>query len=111
MPVTFDQLVEHVRSSLRADDRFQPDYVARVGDQLLGAIVRSTLKGLDMHVNSNTGLLPDPNSLPCVDCGHVYAEGERRHEYDHHLGYAAKHQLDVQAVCTTCHRKRERDRG
>ena len=56
------------------------------------------------------GRLPHPNSLPCADCGHRYAEGERRHEYDHHLGYAAEHHLSVQAVCTTCHHARERAR-
>ena len=58
----------------------------------------------------NIGLIPDPNDIPCTDCGHAYADGERRHEYDHHLGYAAEHQLSVQAVCTTCHHTRERDR-
>ena len=57
------------------------------------------------------GLLPDPNSVPCTDCGHVHHVGERRHEYDHHLGYSAEHQLHVEAVCTTCHRKREAARG
>ncbi len=57
------------------------------------------------------GLLPDPNDLPCVDCDHAWAEGERRHEYDHHKGYAAEHQLDVEAVCTTCHRARGDARG
>lgn len=53
------------------------------------------------------GLLADPNDLPCFDCGHVYAEGERRHEYDHYRGYAAANQLDVQVVCTTCHHRRD----
>lgn len=57
------------------------------------------------------GLFPDPNALPCTDCGHVYADGERRHEYDHHLGYAAEHQLSVEAVCMPCHRAREKQRG
>lgn len=57
------------------------------------------------------GKLPRPNSLPCVDCGHVWAEGQRRHEYDHFRGYVAAHHLDVQAVCTTCHGQRIRDRG
>jgi hypothetical protein len=40
------------------------------------------------HVD--VGLLPDPNDVTCADCGHVHAEGERRHEYDHFLGYAAE---------------------
>jgi hypothetical protein len=55
----------------------------------------------------DVGLLPDPNDVPCTDCGHVYVVGERHHEYDHHLGYAAEHQLSVQAVCTTCHYRRD----
>lgn len=53
------------------------------------------------------GLIPAPNALPCADCGHVHAPGERRHEYDHHLGYSSEHHEDVEAVCTTCHHARE----
>ncbi len=56
------------------------------------------------------GARPRPNDLPCEDCGHAWASGERRHEYDHYLGYGMRHQLDVQAVCTTCHHNRERAR-
>lgn len=41
---------------------------------------------------------------------HEWKLGERRHEYDHHRGYGAEHQLDVEAVCTRCHGKRERRR-
>lgn len=57
------------------------------------------------------GLLPDPNTLPCVDCGgindqHGFPARRRRHEYDHYLGYAAEHHEHVQAVCSSCHRKR-----
>lgn len=55
-------------------------------------------------------LLADPNDLPCVDCGHVHAVGERRHEYDHHRGYAIAHHEDVEPVCTTCHHRREKAR-
>ena len=58
-----------------------------------------------------TGLIPHPNQLPCVDCGHVWLAGERRHEYDHHKGYSAQHQLDVEPVCTQCHRVRSERRG
>lgn len=54
-----------------------------------------------------TGRRPHPNTLPCADCGHVWIDGERRHEYDHHLGYDAAHHGDVQAVCTTCHHLRD----
>ena len=24
---------------------------------------------------------PHPNTIPCEDCGHVWFEGERRHQY------------------------------
>ena len=54
--------------------------------------------------------LPAANSLPCADCGHLWTEGERRHEYDHYKGYSPEHQLTVQAVCTTCHAGREKGR-
>jgi hypothetical protein len=59
-----------------------------------------------VNVEVRTGRRPHPNTLPCVDCGHVWREGERRHEYDHHKGYAAAHHLDVEPVCTKCHRAR-----
>ncbi len=54
------------------------------------------------------GALPHPSTVPCLDCGHLGAD--RRHEYDHHLGYAPAHRLDVEPVCTTCHADRERER-
>jgi len=54
--------------------------------------------------------IPRPNELACVDCGHTWIEGERRHEYDHYLGYDVKSHLDVQPVCTTCHADREKTR-
>lgn len=53
------------------------------------------------------GRRPHPNTMPCNDCGHVWSEGERRHEYDHHLGYAAEHHYDVEVVCTMCHAQRD----
>lgn len=52
-------------------------------------------------------LLPRPNTLPCVDCGHEWSDGERRHEYDHYLGYSPIHHEDVEPTCTTCHHNRE----
>ena len=55
----------------------------------------------------DAGLLPDPDDVPCTDCGHEHGTDERRHEYDHHLGYAAEHHEDVEAVCTKCHHARE----
>ncbi len=58
----------------------------------------------------NMGILPDPDERPCIDCGHVAGDGVR-HEYDHHLGYAAEHHEHVEVVCLLCHRKREAGRG
>jgi hypothetical protein len=60
-----------------------------------------------VNVAVRLGRLPRPNDLPCKDCGHIWTVGERRHEYDHYLGYAPEHWLDVQAVCTKCHAKRD----
>lgn len=51
--------------------------------------------------------MPHPNTLPCKDCGHEWREGERRHEYDHYLGYGAEHHYIVESVCTLCHAKRD----
>ena len=56
------------------------------------------------------GLLPRPNSIPCVDCGHEWRSRGRRHEYDHYLGYAAEHHEVVEVVCSKCHHARERKR-
>jgi hypothetical protein len=55
------------------------------------------------------GLVPPPDDLACRDCGHFGPE--RRHQYDHYLGYAAAHHLDVEALCEFCHIKREMHRG
>lgn len=60
-----------------------------------------------INVEVRAGRRPHPNLLPCTDCGHVWVEDERRHEYDHHLGYAPEHHLEVQPVCTTCHARRD----
>lgn len=60
-----------------------------------------------INVEVRMGRRPHPNTLACADCGHIHASGERRHEYDHHLGYAAEHHLDVEPVCTICHAKRD----
>jgi len=53
------------------------------------------------------GLIPHPNELPCTDCGHIFKKGGRRHEYDHHKGYAAQHHEDVEPVCSMCHATRD----
>lgn len=57
-----------------------------------------------VNLEVERGRMPHPNTLACVDCGHIGPE--RRHEYDHHQGYAAEHHYDVVPVCTTCHSKR-----
>lgn len=60
-----------------------------------------------INAEVRTGRRQHPNTLSCADCGHRYAPGERRHEYDHHRGYAAAYHYDVQPVCTLCHAKRD----
>ena len=45
------------------------------------------------------GLLAPAHTLPCFCCG---KPAER---YHHHLGYARRHLLDVQALCCSCHAK------
>lgn len=57
------------------------------------------------------GVLPRPNDLPCTDCGHVWEASQKRHEYDHHRGYAPEHHEDVEPVCTSCHHTRTNSRG
>ena len=57
------------------------------------------------------GEMPHPKTLPCTDCGHIWVEGERRHEYDHTHGYEAAHALTVEPVCTICHHRRGQERG
>jgi hypothetical protein len=64
-----------------------------------------------VNVEVRTGRRPHPNTLPCADCQHEWKPGERRHEYDHFLGYDAVHHGDVQPVCTRCHSKRSFARG
>ena len=53
-----------------------------------------------------TGKIPKPNDIPCSDCGHVHARGERRHEYDHHQGYATGKHTVVIPLCSKCHHER-----
>lgn len=58
--------------------------------------------------NVRTGLLPVANTVPCVDCGHVYTPGsKRRHEYGHHYGYSSGKHLTAEVVCLACHFLRE----
>lgn len=56
-----------------------------------------------------SGCIKSPNELACTDCGHF--GNSKRHEYDHHEGYAAEHHESVEAVCATCHHDREISRG
>ncbi len=58
-----------------------------------------------INVEVRTGRRPHPSKIPCADCGHIGAD--RRHEYDHYLGYDADHHYDVEAVCSVCHHLRE----
>lgn len=64
-----------------------------------------------VNVEVRSGRRPHPNELPCADCGHVWRPGDRRHEYDHYLGYASEHHYDVESVCTKCHVKRDQPRA
>lgn len=56
------------------------------------------------------GERPEANSVPCTDCGHIWSHGQRRHEYDHYVSYDADDHLEVEAVCTRCHKARGRAR-
>lgn len=56
-----------------------------------------------INVEVREGRRVHPNTLPCASCGHVWSPGERRHEYHHHLGYAAEHHYAVEPLCTACH--------
>ena len=60
-----------------------------------------------VNVEVRHGRRQHPNTLPCVDCGHVWKPGERRHEYDHFAGYGPDSHLKVQSVCTKCHARRD----
>ncbi len=60
-----------------------------------------------INVQVRLGKRPHPNTLPCASCGHVWKEGERRHEYDHHKGYEPENHYEVQALCTKCHAKKD----
>jgi hypothetical protein len=60
-----------------------------------------------VRLDVESGRRPHANDLPCTDCGHIWRPGQRRHEYDHHLGYGADHHFDVQAVCSLCHHARD----
>jgi len=54
------------------------------------------------------GRMKRPDAFACTDCGHTGPD--RRHEYDHHKGYARRFWLVVEPVCSVCHSGRERRR-
>ena len=78
-----------------------PTVPARPGDKL------QARRRVNFLIES--GKLPKPSSVPCVDCGHI--GNDRRHEYDHFLGYEPEHHEHVQPVCQECHVQRTVDRG
>ena len=47
---------------------------------------------------------PDPNTLPCHECGHVWFPGERRHVY---LADDAQRPADAVVLCALCRRQRQ----
>jgi len=52
---------------------------------------------------------PHPNTVPCSDCGHVWFEGERRHDYVDAAGVVTIED-EADAVCRLCRIKRGRGR-
>jgi hypothetical protein len=70
-----------------------PRHLPRDGDKLQAC----HLINLDIRM----GRRPDPNALHCARCGHKGSD--RRHEYHHHMGYAARHHYDVIPLCSKCH--------
>lgn len=60
---------------------------------------------------ASLGILPKPNKQPCVDCGHIWEPGERRHEFDHAKGYESDNHEVIEIVCSRCHHKRHPNSG
>ena len=46
---------------------------------------------------------PDPNTLPCDDCGHVWFPGERRHAY---VDHDTARPEDAEVLCALCGKQR-----
>lgn len=57
-----------------------------------------------------SGSIPHPETLPCLDCWDAIWANSYRHEYDHARGYVGENQLYVEVVCSRCHGIRERVR-
>jgi len=52
-----------------------------------------------LHVAIQSGQMPKADTCACVRCG------QRAKEYHHHNGYGDGHELDVIALCKSCHRR------
>jgi hypothetical protein len=50
---------------------------------------------------------PDADASPCVDCGHVWFEGERHHEHVTGPPPPGFRTGRVEVVCVLCRRQRE----
>jgi hypothetical protein len=50
------------------------------------------------------GKLKHANAYSCNKCGHKY-QGDVKHEWHHHKGYAVQYHEDVIALCKRCHRE------
>lgn len=59
-----------------------------------------------INLDVKLGNRPNPNALHCANCGHKGPD--KRHEYHHHMGYAARHHYDVLPLCSTCHHEAHR---
>jgi 5-methylcytosine-specific restriction endonuclease McrA len=79
------------------DDQRQPKgpprYEPRDGDKVQARHL--------INKDIRNGVRPNPNDLHCAHCGHKGAD--RRHEYHHHMGYAARNHYDVIPLCSKCH--------
>jgi hypothetical protein len=55
------------------------------------------------------GQRPHSNKVPCMDCGHVWFEGERRH---HYVDDAGKETIEsgARVLCTLCMQQRDHPR-
>lgn len=51
----------------------------------------------------NNKIIPNPNTLPCHECGNIHKAGDIRHEYHHHNGYNVKSHEEVVPLCSKCH--------
>lgn len=107
-----DGLVPRCRDSVNAASRdtYQPRDRTRGRRHVAARSADATQARRRVNYLVEIGALPRPNTQLCADCGHIWGEGERRHEYDHYLGYAPEHHEDVEPVCTTCHHAREEAR-